>query len=78
MTSRGNKGNPRDKQAAISVNAEVAKQRAAKTGAAKSGNPRVKNYVEPAEIEGFKRESVSQIKTKPERRKREESESSLI
>ena len=55
------------KQASISVNAEIAKKRAAKTGGAQSGNPRAKQKPEPAEIEGFKRQSVAQIKSKPEK-----------
>ena len=74
MTSRGNKGNPRARQAAISVNADVAKQRAAKTGAAQSGNPRVKNIApQPAEIEGFTRQSISEVKVKPALRQKEQS-----
>lgn len=71
MTNKGNRGNPRVQHAQISVNAEVAKKRAAKTGSARSGNPRAKKKQEPAEIEGFKRESVAQIKSKPEKRARE-------
>ena len=71
MTNKGNRGNPRVKQASISVNAEVAKKRAAKTGGAHAGNPRANKNVAPSEIEGFKRESVAQIKAKPEKRKLE-------
>ena len=73
MTSRRNKGNPRIKQAAVTVNADVAKKRAAKTGAALSGNPRAKNNAPAPEIDGFKKETISEVKVKPAVRQKEES-----
>lgn len=73
MKSYDNRGNPRAKQAVSTVNAEVAKKRASKTGSAQSGNPRArKKSIKQAEIEGFKRESVAEINAKPEKRQKQE------
>ena len=71
MPKKANKGNPRQQQAAPTVNTNVAQRRAAKTGGALTGNPRAHKPSE--DIEGFTRQSVSEIKKKPARREKEQS-----
>ena len=75
MNKKVNKGNPRQQQprATDKVDSSIAKERAAKTGGAKSGNPRADKKKRPVELEGFTREYVSEIKVKPEKRERQHS-----
>ena len=75
MNKKANKGNPRQQQprATDKVDSSIAKERATKTGGAKSGNPRADKKKRPVELEGFTREYVSEIRVKPEKRERQHS-----